>query len=360
MLWDIFCKVVDNYGDIGVCWRLSADLASRGEQVRLWVDDARALAWMAPGGCNGVQVMPWTLPFQDHGTQPGDVLIEAFGCDVAPEFIADYADSARAAGSKISWINLEYLSAEPYAKRSHGLPSPVMTGPGAGLTKHFFYPGFTAQTGGLLHERGLLARQSVFDRNRWLAEMDIPFKGERLISLFCYAPPALKDLLQQLAADPTPTRLLVTSGLAATAVSGQTNNEKGLLLSQDIHKSLSISYIPSITQSQFDELLWACDVNFVRGEDSLVRAIWAGKPLVWQLYPQHDNAHHAKLEAFLEETNAPPSLRRFHHIWNSLEEAALPALEIPNWTESATLTKTRLLAQHSLSSQLIRFATKKR
>ncbi|MEO7887531.1 MAG: elongation factor P maturation arginine rhamnosyltransferase EarP, partial [Polaromonas sp.] len=42
--WDIFCKVIDNFGDIGVCWRLAADLASRGHKVRLWVDDASALA----------------------------------------------------------------------------------------------------------------------------------------------------------------------------------------------------------------------------------------------------------------------------------------------------------------------------
>ena len=47
--WDIFCKVIDNYGDMGVCWRLAADLASRAHRVRLWVDDLAALSWMAPG-----------------------------------------------------------------------------------------------------------------------------------------------------------------------------------------------------------------------------------------------------------------------------------------------------------------------
>ena len=59
-------------------------------------------------------------------------------------------------------------------------------------------------------------------------------------------------------------------------------------------------------------MLWACDVNFVRGEDSLVRALWAGKPLVWHIYPQHDDAHDAKLEAFLDWLQAPASLRAFH------------------------------------------------
>ena len=122
--WDIFCKVIDNFGDIGVCWRLAADLARRGQRVRLWVDDASALAWMAPAGCDGVQVLAWTEPLdlrpvalQQH---PADILVEAFGCEIAPEFIAACADAVALAATKGSkprhplWINLEYLSAEPY------------------------------------------------------------------------------------------------------------------------------------------------------------------------------------------------------------------------------------------------------
>ncbi len=57
--WDIFCRVIDNFGDIGVCWRLATQLAGQGQQVRLWVDDASALQWMAPEGCPGVEVRAW-------------------------------------------------------------------------------------------------------------------------------------------------------------------------------------------------------------------------------------------------------------------------------------------------------------
>ena len=360
MLWDIFCKVVDNYGDIGVCWRLSADLASRGERVRLWVDDASALAWMAPDGCEGVTVLSWTAPIAGYGLTPGDVLIETFGCDIPPEVVESHVQRWQANGQAPVWINLEYLSAEPFAARSHGLPSPVMSCPGKGLTKHFYYPGFQAATGGLLREHGLAARQASFDRGHWLAQHGIAFHGERLISLFCYEPPALINLLQTLAEDATPTRLLVTSGRAASAVSTAIGQLDALQPNWNHRDCLTINFLRALTQTGFDELLWACDLNFVRGEDSLVRAIWAGKPFVWQIYPQHDNAHHAKLTAFLDETNAPPSLRRFHRIWNGLENAGLPMPELANWAESATLTKTRLLVQDSLTLQLIKFATKKR
>ena len=62
-MWDIFCRVIDNHGDLGVCVRLARQLAARGVSVRLWVDDASALAWMAPdvaqGSCPGLSVLPW-------------------------------------------------------------------------------------------------------------------------------------------------------------------------------------------------------------------------------------------------------------------------------------------------------------
>ena len=57
LTWDIFCNVVDNFGDIGVCWRLACNLASRGKRVRLWVDDVSPLAWMAPSGYPNVEVI---------------------------------------------------------------------------------------------------------------------------------------------------------------------------------------------------------------------------------------------------------------------------------------------------------------
>lgn len=362
--WDIFCRVIDNYGDIGVCWRLAADLAGRGERVCLWVDDPSALSWMAPQGQAGVEVRRWTTPFPAQDLTPGDVWIEAFGCDIAPEFIASYARQSSASASKPVWINLEYLSAEAFVARSHRLPSPVMSGPGAGLTKHFFYPGFTAGTGGLLREPDLAERQALFDRAAWLDQQCIPFQGERLVSLFCYEPPALEALLDQLAQDADRTRLLVTPGRAAIAVNACISDKNRLQPLWNVREALSFSYLPTLTQREFDHVLWACDLNFVRGEDSLVRAIWANKPFIWQIYPQHDNAHHDKLEAFLSMLNAPPSLRRLHRLWNGVtprqdsSHAILPDLELDDWQLAVTSARHQLLQQVDLVSQLMEFAAK--
>jgi len=359
-LWDIFCRVIDNYGDVGVCWRLAADLAARGAQVRLWLDDASALAWMAPSGAPGVTVKQWSNSLQPSDLPMGDVLIEAFGCEVDAAFLAAYAQQAASAGHPCVWLNLEYLSAEKYVERCHGLPSPVLAGPAKGLRKYFFYPGFTPATGGLLREPGLAARQAAFDREAWLRHLAIRFQGERLISLFCYEPAALQALLEQLAADEQPTRLLVTSGRATAAVLTCIACMNGKDAGWNANERLIFTYLPALSQLDYDGLLWSCDLNFVRGEDSLVRALWAGKPFVWQIYAQSDNAHQAKLGVFLDHLQAPPSLRTFHQVWNGLSQAALPELELTEWHRSVSSARARQLQDDDLVTKIIRFARKNR
>ncbi|MEH3087136.1 MAG: elongation factor P maturation arginine rhamnosyltransferase EarP [Xylophilus ampelinus] len=369
MRWDIFCQVIDNYGDIGVCWRLAADLAARGESVRLWVDDAAALPWMAPGGAPGVEVRPWTVPLALDGVRPGEVLVEAFGCEIAPEFVALCVDAAPAGGPKPLWINLEYLTAEPYAQRCHGLPSPVLRGPAAGWTKWFYYPGFTTDSGGLLREAGLEARQSRFDRAAFRAACGAA-DGERLATLFCYEPPALGELLRRLRNGPAPTRLRVAPGRAAAAVRAALDadgclpaaspSDDGEAAAQWRTGALSLHFAPACSQAEFDAPLWAADLNFVRGEDSLVRALWAGRPFVWQIYPQDDGAHAAKLEAFLDWLGAPDGLRAFHRAWNGLVPGPLPAWDLDAWGRTAREARSRLLAQSDLAARLIGFVAEKR
>ncbi len=372
--WDIFCKVIDNFGDIGVCWRLAADLASRGHRVRLWADDASALAWMAPDGSPGVRVLHWAEPLDlqeaNLAQQPPDVMVEAFGCDIAPEFIAACADLAGAGAPQPLWINLEYLSAEPYVERCHAMPSPVQSGPAAGWTKWFFYPGFTEATGGLLREPDLADQQARFDPSAWLAAQGLPSSGEKRVSLFCYEPPALARLLAQLSAhglDGQPVRLLVAAGRAENAVKSILDDKISTQPNQHGHGMLSISYLPLLTQQGYDHLLWACDLNFVRGEDSLVRALWAGQAFVWQIYPQHDDAHLAKLHAFLERLDAPPSLWAFHDRWNAQSagdpaaaSAAADLADLPGWQSWARSIRSRLMGQDDLCTRLLHFVAKNR
>jgi uncharacterized repeat protein (TIGR03837 family) len=332
---------------------------------------------MAPkaldSGVPNLQVLDWK---QSHSSATlahlplADVWVEAFGCEIAPEFIAHYATLTRAEcrnGLKIpDWINLEYLTAEAYASRCHALPSPIMQGPASGWTKHFFYPGFQPETGGLLREPLLLERQQTFDKAAWLTAQGIQWRGEQLVSLFCYEPLALGAYLEQLRAADIPTKLLVTHGRANAAVQNiEGNRLKPLSDKRDV---LSISYLPALSQVDYDHLLWTCDLNFVRGEDSLVRAIWAGKPFVWQIYPQDDGAHAAKLHAFLDAIAASKEMRQFFLIWNDLAELycgndlqePLPAPVLAQWQAGVVALRSRLLEMEDLTAQLQRFVQKNR
>ena len=362
LLWDIFCRVIDNHGDLGVSWRLSCQLAQRGHRVRLWVDDASALAWMAPAGQPGVEVLDWAesapprcTPDQSLARPQADVWIEAFGCEIEPAFTASFVSATGPTGGanrqNLGWINLEYLTAEPYARRCHGLTSPVMHGPAAGMSKRFFYPGFTDGTGGLLREADLLASQARHDRTAWLASQGIDWTGERLVSLFCYEPPALPALLRTLASGSEPVSLLVTHGRAQAAV------RQALLAEPDLAEGkLRIHWLAPLTQTDFDHLLWSCDLNCVRGEDSLVRALWAGQPLLWHIYPQDDGAHLVKLRAFLDWLQAPADLRQWHVCWNEPHAAdqpiTLPAVDWHRARQAVQTARDRLLAQPDLLTQL--------
>ncbi len=375
MLWDIFCRVIDNLGDAGVCWRLCSDLVARGHTTRLWIDEPSVLEWMYPGATQGkhrgIQVLDWAESANPEVLAtlvPADVWVEGFGCEIAPEFIASHAQLSVARGTKPTkfpvWINLEYLSAEPYVVRTHGLPSLLSSGAAKGSIRHFFYPGFTPQTGGLIREKDLQDRLANFDKSAWLASHGIDCQsGPLLVSLFCYEPPALPRLLEHLANGPHAVQLLVTQGRAQSSVRAAIEHLNASLPSWNKHEALSISYLPYLSQRDFDHLLWSCDLNFVRGEDSLVRGLWAGRPLVWQIYPQSDDAHHGKLDAFLDMLGASESLRQFHRIWNDVIQfpgKLFDWQDLGLWRQTVIETRSRLLRMDDLGTQLIDFAKKKR
>ena len=350
--WDIFCRVIDNLGDVGVCWRLAAALGRRGQAVRLWIDQPAALAWLAPRGAPGVVVVPWTNPPPDLA--PAAVVVEAFGCEPPAGFITRMAQRSP---SPPIWINLEYLSAEPYVARSHGLPSPQFSGPGKGLTKWFFYPGFTADTGGLLRDD--VADDARADARAWAAGQGWgAAAGGRTVLVFCYDNPALPDLLHTLAAPagPQPTTLLLPPGPA-----------RGQVRSLALPATLRPVDLPYLAQPDFDRLITSSDLNLVRGEDSFVRAqVGADSPFLWQIYPQHDGAHAPKLAAWLGlylEGSTPAdaqAVRQAFRIFNGLAPGPLVLPDMTAWQALHRAWRARLRVQADLCSQLLHFVKSQR
>ena len=356
--WALFCRVIDNHGDLGVCWCLASQLAARGVAVQLYVDEPAALRWMAPSGCNGVSVKPWPADSEVFTpSQVPGVVIEAFGCELPLTYQA-----AMAARTKPTvWVNLEYFSLEASAQRNHGLPSPVLSGPAKGLTKWFYYPGWGEDSGGLL--TGFLTGDtspSGKSNATLLTEKTTTQAGgfsdsaPLNISVFCYEPAGLGLWLAQLSKLPRKVHLHVTAGRATAAV-------KQAALSMDL-SGLGLEFLDYMNQPDYDSLLARMDFNLVRGEDSLVRAMCAGKPFLWQIYPQHDGAHLPKLHAFLAQTGAPQVVVQAHLAWNADSSVQLPGLtpeHLAEWSAWASRLQAELTGQTGLTERLMGFAATK-
>lgn len=325
--WDIFCRVIDNYGDIGVCWRLARQLANEyPAQVRLWVDELDALITIWPSAISAdqqllekVKVCVWREAF-DTAVKPADAVVEAFACNLPDSYLA----AMKRKTTPPHWFNLEYLSAEDWVEGCHGLLS---MHPQLGLKKMFFFPGITAKTGGLLKEASLLNERDQFLSN---PESRIDFLGrqgitlaenELIVSLFGYENTAITSLLDAWIQSPTPVLCLVPASKVLPSI----NNHLGTALNlgdEFVRGGLRLQVIPFLTQTDYDRLLWACDINFIRGEDSFVRAQWAAKPFIWHIYPQDEDIHMTKLDAFLQhylEGLSPAlqsSITELWHQWN--------------------------------------------
>jgi uncharacterized repeat protein (TIGR03837 family) len=349
--WIIFCRVVDHFGDAGFCWRLCLALADRGAahgigQVTLVIDAPDVLQKIqGPVQQHAVRVLDWESV---SALPQADVVIEAFGCNPPQAFIESLKPGA------IS-ITLDYLATEAWADQTHGRPSP-RPNPLA-HQRYWFNPGFSKKTGGLLH--GQWRHISKAERQQWRKLLiNAEVRGTKnqgsysqlhsnndhntndhsnndhsnvfLVLAFGYpdAPwAALKEIMQQHLPAPF-TRVVFWQ-------------PKGL----------------EYSQTEFDQILQACDLNFVRGEDSFVRAHWAAAgpwqvPFIWQPYRQEQNAHEDKLAGWAQSILRLKTLAPLHHMhwsWNHLGGRDLQT----DWKE---LVGHWQAVRHSLHRQCLKLA----
>ena len=346
---DVFCRVVDNFGDIGVTWRLARQLQREHSwSIRLWVDDlksfqrleARIHLQALQQVIEHIEIIHWGDPAPDLIPYP--IVLCSFSCDLPATYLAQLHQRPAL------WLNLEYLSAETWVEGCHGLPSLR----GDGLSSYFFFPGFNSRTGGLLRERELLTRRDIWQQDpgaqrRMLERLGVSAQAltawqpcleqpratashstaltlqseacdssllprtdlqlARLLTLFCYPHAPVAQLLEALCTEPRASVVLIPEGVAPELATGRLGPFKQVYLER----------IPFVSQPEYDLLLWMADLNFVRGEDSIVRAVWAGKPLIWQIYPQTEGTHLIKLEAWLKISSLPTDIQDLLRCWNA-------------------------------------------
>ncbi len=319
MLADIFCRVIDNYGDIGFCWRLAKQLQKEYSwNIRIWVDDLYAFGKIQPGIINNIhyQIIKnvpiiWWNHVNEKGMKnftPGNVIIETFQCGIPSSYL-NFTFS-----KKPILINIEHLTAETWIDTCHKLKSFTKSG----LEKIFYFPGFSKLSGGLIRENWVSKERNSlqsswnlrleFLRNIGLFSTRISlgdYANVFLCTIFCYQNAPVYNLINILEKMRKRTILLVPEGIS-----------KNLENSCKRTHWISIFRFPFLKQKDFDRILWCSDLNFIRGEDSLVRAIWSQRPFIWQIYKQKKLVHLNKLEAWLRIYQTPSSVAQLFRSWN--------------------------------------------
>ena len=339
MTIDVLCKVVDNYGDIGVVYRLARALSELDPApvLRIVVDDLRAFSLLEPlvrpdvavQTVRGWTIVDWRGPtVADAGSyeavygQAGPrVVLECFACGRPDWFEAMLFDDDDD-GSQKTIVNIEYLSAEPYADEFHRLPSLTRSG---SVRKHMFMPGFTPGTGGLILDSAFVAAKArcsepaglAVERGLLLAgaglEM-LPSDGlsaDGTVGMFWVLVFSYERDYARIVADlaafnaKRPVLVLVASGKSEPCF---------MRAWEDAGRPFRVLRLPFLPQETWDRVLLASDFLFVRGEDSMARAALSGRPFLWHAYPQAEAHQLVKVRALLERMRAHFDPQDFRYV----------------------------------------------
>lgn len=300
----VFVRVIDNYGDAGVGWRLSCLLAEYLHMhVHLWIDDTDALNKLvpAPEKQARITIEAWQgdAMMQQQLSAAADpvLVIETFGCELPPQVLE------RMRQCRPLWLNWEYLTAEDWAVGLHAMSSLQPNG----LEKYFWFMGIDADSGGLLREPDYLAEREKFRQQPQLQqafrqEYGLPLQHTgQLWLVFAYTSGQWAQWMAMWQEADTPVTLWLAGGQvieslrAAKLIAPEELQQEGDICDLG---NVTLVRIPFVPQAAFDRLLWLADAAIVRGEDSFVRALWAGLPFFWHIYRQDDDVHLQKLHSF--------------------------------------------------------------
>ncbi len=302
---DIFCEIIDNFGDIGVVYRISKELKKIFQNVRIRMVLNRLEEFKA------INKKVKDIDFQEidglicvtekyvkenaetFGT--ADVFIEAFGCNVPEEYIK------RAKENSKLWINLEYLSGEKWIEDFHLCESLIDS---KTLKKIFYMPGFSEKSGGVIIDSGFLERKEYGKNNRekvlnkYFPNVDI--KDKLIGTVFSYEKNF--DNLLEVLKDYERETLLILMGEKTQKSFSEILQKKLIENFGKIVKygKITMMYADFLSQEEYEEVISAADFNFTRGEDSFVRGILLEKPFMWHIYLQEEKAHMDKIKAFTE------------------------------------------------------------
>lgn len=282
---DIFCEVIDNYGDVGVAYRLAREFQrlDSKKNIRLIINRLDEINLIKKSD-DEIQILEYSSI--DKKIETAELIIECFGCNI-PEIYMEKAYY----NSKII-INLEYFSSEDWIEDFHLQES--ILGKGS-LRKFFFMPGISQKSGGLLIDKDFIERKNKVLQNRdfYLKKYNLPRNFDLIGSIFSYEKDFSKLVSYLEKIEKNILLLIMSEKTQKNFIKYFDNKPK--------YDKIKFVKLPFYSYDKYEEILSLCDFNFVRGEDSFARALLLGKPFLWHIYPQTKNTHIIKLNSFLDK-----------------------------------------------------------
>ena len=290
----VLCKVVDNFGDIGVVWRLCCQLSNQikkenlTSKINLIVDDLASFNKI----CNSVDfsksfqvvdeinIYNWNdekLCYDEFSKNDGEnlsVILEVFQCG-RPAWMEKILFEDKL-NRTVQIIMIDYLTAEKYAEDFHCLQSLTRS---SKVQKVNFMPGFTNKTGGLIID------------SEW--EHFCDYQNNKTLLCFTY------DRNWDALANACKKSNYIEKVLIAPG-KGFDSLKKSFYSNFIKDSNLKIEELSFMNQNEWDKMLKNCGVLFIRGEESMSRACLSGIPFVWHAYPQSDEYQLIKVRALLE------------------------------------------------------------
>lgn len=301
----ILCKVVDNFGDIGVVYRLARaieDVKSKFNditdlKIRIVVDNLKSFSMLVPQikpeldyqMYNGWEIFQWEnnqLCFDEFSKNPPQIILECFQCG-RPQWL-DELLFVKKVPNVVNIIMIDYLTGEDYAEDFHCLQSLTRS---ARVKKVNFMPGFTKKTGGLILDKAFVDSlekaqkiKSNEENNKFLELVFFSYQKDLV--------PVIKafEEYEKKSEKKVNVRLAKGAGFESFIDSWEKSD-----------KNIHIEELDFIPQEEWDFLLCKTPLLFIRGEDSLARACLSGNPFVWHAYPQSEDYHLVKVQGLLNQ-----------------------------------------------------------
>ncbi|NLK63189.1 MAG: elongation factor P maturation arginine rhamnosyltransferase EarP [Fusobacteria bacterium] len=304
---DIFCEIIDNFGDIGVVYRLAKDLITKNYTVRILINGFNELSMINKkiDNSKNIQIIEKITYInmdklsidEIRNIETSDIIIEAFATYPNENYMNNIKNK------KTLVLNLEYLSAERWVEDYHLVES--LTGT-ENIKKYFFMQGFTNKTGGIVLGYEFLSKKndnSISQKRDELVKksinitQEINFNNKKIISIFTYEYNfsslimSLNNIKQNF--------ILLLFG-EKTKKSFEINLAIHERVDYFMDKNIEYIFLPFYDQNDFDIFMLTSNLNIVRGEESFIRALLSEKPFIWHSYLQEKNLHMEKVDAFLE------------------------------------------------------------